>query len=52
MEANKSLYDVKKRGVGGSEHVKGKGSVKPLKFPASKGKKAGTYKGGQGGHGF
>lgn len=49
METFKTLADIKKRGVGGSQKTKGKGSVAPLKFKTKEGK-TGTYKGGIGGH--
>ena len=49
METEKVLSDVKKRGVGGAQKVKGKGAVAPLTFKSKTGKKE-SYKGGFGGH--
>jgi hypothetical protein len=49
VETFKTLADIKKRGVGGAQKVKGKGSVNQLKFKTKEGKTK-SYKGGFGGH--
>ena len=49
MATFKILADIKRRGVGGAQKIKGKGSVAPLKFKTKEGKTK-SYKGGIGGH--